>query len=53
MAKDNNGYKDTDDKMPRAKRIKNKAPASVQITAEQLLLKVRKGQVGEIRPPQQ
>ncbi|KAM1223787.1 hypothetical protein FF1_042668 [Malus domestica] len=53
MAKDNNGYKDTDDKLPRAKRVKNKAPAPVQITAEQLLREAREGQEGEIRPPQQ
>lgn len=53
MAKDNNGYKDTDDKLLRAKRVKNKAPAPVQITAEQLLREAREGQEGEIRPPQQ
>ncbi|CAN6722085.1 unnamed protein product [Malus baccata var. baccata] len=53
MAKDNNGYKDTDDKLSRAKKVKNKAPAPVQITAEQLIREAREGQEGEYRPPQQ
>ncbi|KAM1463786.1 hypothetical protein ACFX13_043455 [Malus domestica] len=53
MAKDSNGYKDTDDKLPRAKRVKNKSPAPVQITAEQLLREAREGQEGEFRPPEQ
>ncbi|RXH91303.1 hypothetical protein DVH24_020326 [Malus domestica] len=53
MAKDSNGYKDTDDKLPQAKRVKNKSPAPVQITAEQLLREAREGQEGEFRPPQQ
>ncbi|KAL0890004.1 hypothetical protein Bca101_013987 [Brassica carinata] len=43
--------KDTEVKLPRTTRVKNKTPASVQITAEQILREARERQEAEIRPP--
>ncbi|OIV94933.1 hypothetical protein TanjilG_22130 [Lupinus angustifolius] len=45
--------KDTEVKLPRATRVKNKTPAPVQITAEQILREARERQESEIRPPKQ
>ncbi|KAJ3692194.1 hypothetical protein LUZ60_012544 [Juncus effusus] len=45
--------RDTEVKLPRATRVKNKTPAQVQITAEQLLREARERQEPEIRPPKQ
>jgi len=45
--------KETEVKLPRVTRVKNKTPASVQITAEQILLEARERQESEIRPPKQ
>uniref|UniRef100_A0A0E0DPB6 Suppressor of forked domain-containing protein n=1 Tax=Oryza meridionalis TaxID=40149 RepID=A0A0E0DPB6_9ORYZ len=45
--------RDTEVKLPRATRVKNKTPASVQITAEQILREARERQEPEIRPPKQ
>ncbi|KAL6276535.1 hypothetical protein ACE6H2_020136 [Prunus campanulata] len=45
--------KDADVMLPRPTRVKNKTPAPVQITAEQILLEAREGQEPEIRPPKQ
>ncbi|KAL6530874.1 Crooked neck-like protein 1 [Orobanche gracilis] len=42
--------KDTEVKLPRPTRVKNKTPASVQITAEQILREARERQEAEIRP---
>ncbi|KAJ6804026.1 crooked neck-like protein 1 [Iris pallida] len=40
-------------KLPRPTRVKNKTPASIQITAEQILREARERQQPEIRPPKQ
>ncbi|CAL2265322.1 unnamed protein product [Prunus armeniaca] len=45
--------KDADDMLPRPTRVKNKTPAPVQITAEQILREARECQEAEIRPPKQ
>ncbi|KAK1610623.1 hypothetical protein QYE76_034296 [Lolium multiflorum] len=45
--------RDTEVKLPRATRVKNKTPAGVQITAEQILREARERQEPEIRPPKQ
>ncbi|PSS04236.1 Crooked neck-like protein [Actinidia chinensis var. chinensis] len=45
--------KDTEVKLPRATRVKNKTPAPIQITAEQILREARERQEAEIRPPKQ
>jgi len=39
--------------MPRATRVKNKQPAPVQITAEQILREAKERQEAEIKPPRQ
>ncbi|KAL1204866.1 Protein STABILIZED1 [Cardamine amara subsp. amara] len=52
----NLGYmtgKDAEVKLRRTTRVKNKTPAPVQITAEQILREARERQEGEIRPPKQ
>ncbi|KAF6134470.1 hypothetical protein GIB67_034884 [Kingdonia uniflora] len=52
----NLGYltrKDTEVKLPRPTRVKNKTPASTQITAEQILREARERVEAEIRPPKQ
>ncbi|QHO18670.1 Crooked neck-like protein [Arachis hypogaea] len=43
--------KDTEVKLPRPTRVKNKTPAPIQITAEQILREAR--EQAEIRPPKQ
>ncbi|XP_031480427.1 uncharacterized protein LOC116250716 [Nymphaea colorata] len=45
--------KETEVKLPRPTRVKNKTPAPIQITAEQLLREARERQEAEIRPPKQ
>ncbi|KAJ8436578.1 hypothetical protein Cgig2_031519 [Carnegiea gigantea] len=45
--------KETEVKLPRASRVKNKTPAPLQITAEQILREAREHQESEIRPPKQ
>ena len=45
--------KDTEVKLPRPTRVKNKTPAPIQITAEQILREARERQEAEIRPPKQ
>lgn len=45
--------KETEVKLPRPTRVKNKTPAAVQITAEQILREARERQEAEIRPPKQ
>ncbi|CAN6859696.1 unnamed protein product [Brassica oleracea] len=45
--------KDTQVKLPRPTRVKNKTPAPLQITAEQLLREARERQESQILPPQQ
>ncbi|XP_068639478.1 uncharacterized protein [Aristolochia californica] len=45
--------KDIDVKLPRPTRVKNKTPAPIQITAEQILREARERQEAEIRPPKQ
>jgi crooked neck len=45
--------RDTEVKLPRPTRVKNKTPAQVQITAEQILREARERQEAEIRPPKQ
>ncbi|KAG6520037.1 crooked neck-like protein 1 [Zingiber officinale] len=45
--------RDTEVKLPRSTRVKNKTPASIQITAEQILREARERQEPEIRPPKQ
>ncbi|XP_013617977.1 PREDICTED: crooked neck-like protein 1 [Brassica oleracea var. oleracea] len=45
--------KDTQVKLPRPTRVKNKTPAPLQITAEQLLTEARERQESQILPPQQ
>ncbi|KAJ0255193.1 Crooked neck protein [Hirschfeldia incana] len=45
--------KDTEVRLPRPTRVKNKTPAPVQITAEQILREARERQEAEIRPPKQ
>ncbi|CAH8389536.1 unnamed protein product [Eruca vesicaria subsp. sativa] len=45
--------KETQVKLPRPTRVKNKTPAPVQITAEQLLREARERQESQILPPQQ
>ncbi|XP_031125811.1 crooked neck-like protein 1 [Ipomoea triloba] len=52
----NLGYltrKETEVKLPRPTRVKNKTPAPIQITAEQILRESRERQEAEIRPPKQ
>ncbi|XP_078438951.1 uncharacterized protein LOC144709307 [Wolffia australiana] len=45
--------RDTEVKLPRPTRVKNKSPAPIQITAEQILREARERQEAEIRPPKQ
>ncbi|KAF3333215.1 crooked neck-like protein 1 [Carex littledalei] len=45
--------RDTEVKLPRPTRVKNKTPAPIQITAEQILREARERQEAEIRPPKQ
>ncbi|GAB4857491.1 Crooked neck-like protein 1 [Ancistrocladus abbreviatus] len=45
--------KETEVKLPRPTRVKNKTPAPIQITAEQILREARERQESEIRPPKQ
>ncbi|KAH8513292.1 hypothetical protein H0E87_006545 [Populus deltoides] len=45
--------KDTEVKLPRPTRVKNKTPAPIQITAEQILREARERQEADIRPPKQ
>ncbi|XP_015879328.3 uncharacterized protein LOC107415501 [Ziziphus jujuba] len=45
--------KDREVKLPRSTRVKNKTPAPIQITAEQILREAREHQQPEIRPHQQ
>ena len=45
--------KDTEVKLPRATRVKNKTPGPIQITAEQILGEAHERQEAEIRPPKQ
>jgi len=45
--------RDTEVKLPRPTRVKNKTPAQIQITAEQILREARERQEPEIRPPKQ
>ena len=45
--------KETEVKLPRPTRVKNKTPAPMQITAEQILREARERQEAEIRPPKQ
>ncbi|URD98738.1 HAT (Half-A-TPR) repeat [Musa troglodytarum] len=45
--------RDTEVKLPRPTRVKNKTPATIQITAEQILREARERQEPEIRPPKQ
>ncbi|KAI3687458.1 hypothetical protein L1987_81154 [Smallanthus sonchifolius] len=45
--------KETEVKLPRPTRVKNKTPAPIQITAEQILREARERQEAEIRPPKQ
>ncbi|XAR55117.1 hypothetical protein NMG60_11030515 [Bertholletia excelsa] len=45
--------KETEVKLPRPTRVKNKTPAAIQITAEQILREARERQEAEIRPPKQ
>ncbi|KAK1275573.1 hypothetical protein QJS04_geneDACA011107 [Acorus gramineus] len=45
--------RETEVKLPRPTRVKNKTPAPVQITAEQILREARERQEAEIRPPKQ
>ncbi|XWS09839.1 hypothetical protein CRYUN_Cryun39dG0023900 [Craigia yunnanensis] len=40
-------------KLPRSTRVKNKTPAPIQVTAEQILREAREQQEAEIRPPKQ
>ncbi|KAL5814289.1 hypothetical protein ACOSQ4_024930 [Xanthoceras sorbifolium] len=44
---------ETEIKLPRPTRVKNKTPAPIQITAEQILREARERQEAEIRPPKQ
>ncbi|GBG68471.1 hypothetical protein CBR_g3016 [Chara braunii] len=45
--------KETEVKLPRPTRVKNKTPAPIQITAEQILREARERQEAEPRPPKQ
>uniref|UniRef100_A0A6N2JXC9 Suppressor of forked domain-containing protein n=1 Tax=Salix viminalis TaxID=40686 RepID=A0A6N2JXC9_SALVM len=45
--------KDIEVKLPRPTRVKNKTPAPIQITAEQILREARERQEADIRPPKQ
>ncbi|KAL3373813.1 hypothetical protein AABB24_005679 [Solanum stoloniferum] len=45
--------KETEVKVAIARRVKNKTPAPIQITAEQILREARERQEAEIRPPNQ
>lgn len=45
--------KETAVKLPRPTRVKNKTPAPIQITAEQILREARERQEAEIWPPKQ
>jgi len=52
----NLGYmtrKDAELKLPRMTQVKNKTPAPIQITAEQILREARERQEAEFRPPNQ
>ncbi|KAG9132889.1 hypothetical protein Leryth_014832 [Lithospermum erythrorhizon] len=56
MADPNLGFltrKEAEVKLPRPTRVKNKTPAPIQITAEQILREARERQESEIRPPKQ
>ncbi|KAA8521213.1 hypothetical protein F0562_011880 [Nyssa sinensis] len=44
---------ETEVKLPRPTRVKNKSSAPIQITAEQILREARERQEAEIRPPKQ
>uniref|UniRef100_A0A2N9GH42 Leucine-rich repeat-containing N-terminal plant-type domain-containing protein n=1 Tax=Fagus sylvatica TaxID=28930 RepID=A0A2N9GH42_FAGSY len=46
-------YQRQEVKLPRPTRVKNKTPAPIQITAEQILREARERQEAEIRPPKQ
>ncbi|CAN1751072.1 Crooked neck-like protein 1 [Linum perenne] len=45
--------KDTELNVPRPTRVKNKTPALLQITADQIIREARERQESEIRPPKQ
>ncbi|MQL94752.1 hypothetical protein Taro_027432, partial [Colocasia esculenta] len=45
--------RDTEVKLPRPTRVKNKSAAPIQITAEQILREARERQEADIRPPKQ
>ena len=45
--------KDAEIRLPRATRVKNKTPAPIQITAEQILREARERQEAELPPPKQ
>ena len=45
--------KDTEVKLPRPTRVKNKTPVPIQITVEQILREAPERQEAEIRPPKQ
>ncbi|KAJ0810681.1 putative tetratricopeptide-like helical domain superfamily [Helianthus annuus] len=45
--------KETKVKLPRPRRVKNKTPTPIQITAEQIPREARERQEAEIRPPKQ
>ncbi|KAL3373788.1 hypothetical protein AABB24_005663 [Solanum stoloniferum] len=45
--------KETEVKVAMARRVKNKTPAPIQITSEQILREARERQEAEIRPPNQ
>ncbi|MCO5563477.1 hypothetical protein L7F22_017119 [Adiantum nelumboides] len=45
--------KETEVNLPRPTRVKNKTPAQIQITAEQILREARERQEAEIKPPTQ
>ncbi|GKC32381.1 crooked neck-like protein 1, partial [Tanacetum coccineum] len=49
----NLGYLTREVKLPRPTRVKNKTPAPVQITAEQILREARERQEAKIRPLKQ
>ncbi|KAK4593321.1 hypothetical protein RGQ29_017444 [Quercus rubra] len=45
--------KEAEVRLPRPTRVKNKTPAPIQITAEQILREARERQEADIRPPKQ
>lgn len=45
--------KDAETKLPQPTRVKNKTPAPIQLTAEQILREAREREEAEIRPPKQ